>query len=267
MCTNIVLEHKQDGDFNTFRQDVLGRLGIDPEMEAAFFNEARPEEVNELFFNQFLEFYTRKFQRMSEMLLPQIKQVYENEGDRYKRILIPFTDGRPKQMPIAAEIEDAVKSNGKSIPSDIEKVVTLAVIDEKWKTHLRAMDELKEASQAASFEQKDPLVIYKMEAFNLFEQLIHEINEEVTAFLAKGKLDLPQGPDQQLREARRQRTDMSKTKTSRTSDEEMARRAAESVSQGSSKPETIRRHDKKVGRNEPCPCGSGKKYKHCHGRK
>jgi preprotein translocase subunit SecA len=267
MCTNIVLEHKQDGDFNTFRQDVLGRLGIDPEMEAAFFNEAKPEEVNEMFFNQFLEFYKRKFERMTEILLPQIKQVYENEGDRYKRILIPFTDGRPKQMPIAAEIEDAVKSKGKTIPADIEKVVTLAVIDEKWKTHLRAMDELKEASQAASFEQKDPLVIYKMEAFNLFEQLIHDINEEVTAFLAKGKLDLPQGPDQQLREARRQRTDMSNTKTSRTNDEEMARRAAESVSQGSSKPETVRRHEKKVGRNEPCPCGSGKKYKHCHGRK
>ncbi|KAA3637603.1 MAG: preprotein translocase subunit SecA, partial [Bacteroidetes bacterium] len=267
MITNIVLEHKDAGDFNTFRQDCLGRLGIDPQIEAAFFNEADPTEVNELFFEQFLEFYDRKFQQMSDILLPEITRVYENEGDRYKRILIPFSDGRPNQMPIAAEIEDAVKSKGKTIPSDIEKVVTLAVIDEKWKTHLRAMDELKEASQAASFEQKDPLVIYKMEAFNLFEQLIHDINEEVTGFLAKGKLDLPQGPNQQLREARRQRTDMSNTKTSRTSDEEMARRAAEGVSRSSSKPETVRRHDKKVGRNEPCPCGSGKKYKHCHGRK
>lgn len=265
MAKNLVLEHKQMGDFNTFRQDVLGKLGLDPQIEAAFFNEASPGEVSDLFFNQFLEFYDRKFKNMSEMLLPEIRRVYENEGDRYKRILIPFSDGRPGQMPIAAEIEEAVKSNGKSIPTDIEKVVTLAVIDEKWKGHLRSMDELKESSQAASFEQKDPLVIYKMEAFNLFEQLIHEINEEVTGFLAKGRLDLPQG-DQHLREARRQRTDMSNTKTSRSSDEEMARKAAEAVSRPTSKPETIRRHDPKVGRNDPCPCGSGKKFKQCHGR-
>ena len=125
------------------------------------------------------------------------------------------------------------------------------------------MDELKESVQAASFEQKDPLVVYKMEAYNLFEQLIYEINESVTSYLSKGTLMLSDG--RSLEEARTQRTDMSKMKTNMN--EEGARKAAaEGVSRKRSKPETFKRNEKKVGRNDPCPCGSGKKYKHCHGK-
>ena len=123
------------------------------------------------------------------------------------------------------------------------------------------MDELKDSVQAASFEQKNPLVIYKMEAYNLFEQLIFDINEEVTAYLSKGTIVFADG--RTLEEAREQRTDMSKVQTNRS--EEQARAAAEGVSRRS-KPQTFKRVEKKVGRNDLCPCGSGKKYKHCHGR-
>ena len=145
---------------------------------------------------------------------------------------------------------------------DIEKVVTLAIIDEEWKEHLRFMDELKESSQAASFEQKDPLVIYKMEAYELFEQLIYRINERVTSYLLKGSVVFRDG--RTLEEAKQQRTDMSKVRMTRQ--QQAARAAAEGVSKKSAKPETFKRTEKKVGRNDPCPCGSGKKFKQCHGK-
>ncbi len=215
--------------------------------------------------DQFYEFYHRKADQIKDMLLPEIKRVHETRGNQYKRILVPFSDGRSNPMVVTADIEQAAKTNGKSIMRDIEKAVSLAIIDDKWKEHLRSMDELKESVQAASFEQKDPLVIYKMEAYNLFEQLIFAINESVTAYLSTGTLVLPDG--RPLEQAREQKTDMSKVRTSRSGDsmDEATRKAAEAAS-GPQKVETVVRAEKKVGRNDPCPCGSGKKYKHCHGR-
>jgi len=171
-------------------------------------------------------------------------------------------------LPVSADLRDAVDSNGKTVMRDIEKAVTLAMIDDKWKEHLRSMDELKDSSQAASFEQKDPLVVYKMEAFNLFEDLIFGVNEDVTSYLSKGTLVFRDG--RSLEEAKEQKTSLKGTSTNRRDDEPLAnvrqRQAAEGVSRRP-KVETFKRTQKKVGRNEPCPCGSGKKYKQCHGKK
>jgi preprotein translocase subunit SecA len=264
LTENLVYDHKGNGDFESFRRASLGLLGLDPEMDAIDFKENPIDEVVRRFQEQFMAYYHRKGHHIVELLLPQIKHVHETQGQQYKRILIPFTDGSSKQMPITANIENAVKSEGKTIMRDIEKAVTLAIIDEKWKEHLRSMDELKESVQAASFEQKDPLVIYKMEAYNLFEQLIFEINEGVTSLLSKGTLIFADG--RTLEQVREQRTDLSKMQTNRTGEDQAARAAAEGVSQRRAKPQTVRRVEKKVGRNDPCPCGSGKKYKHCHGR-
>src|SRR5690606_2396991 len=117
-----------------------------------------------------------------------IRNVYEQEGHRYKRIAIPFTDGRKHALPVSADLKEAIDTNGKSVTTDIEKAVTLMLIDDHWKEHLRHMDELKESSQAASFEQKDPLVIYKMEAYDLFENLVFKINRDVCSYLSRGSL-------------------------------------------------------------------------------
>ncbi|MCO6479830.1 MAG: preprotein translocase subunit SecA [Phaeodactylibacter sp.] len=263
LTANLVENHRDAGDFETFRRDSLSLLGLDPQMDAIDFQEGPLNEVTERFQQQFEEYYGRKMTQITEVLLPHIRDVHENQGQQYKRILIPFTDGRANPMAITADIAEAVETNGKSIRRDIEKAVTLAIIDEKWKEHLRSMDELKDSVQAASFEQKDPLVVYKMEAYNLFEQLIFDINEEVTSYLSKGTLIFADG--RTLEEAREQRTDMSRVRTNRT-EEAAARAAAEGVSRRRAKPQTFKRVEKKVGRNDPCPCGSGKKYKHCHGR-
>ncbi len=270
LMESLVITHRESGDFESFRKDSVGLLGLDPQgrMDPIDFKEGSEDEIVERFQEQFTEYYHRKGDHITELLMPQISHVHETQGNQYKRILIPFTDGRSNPLPITADIEKAVKTGGKSIIEDIEKAVTLALIDDKWKEHLRSMDELKESVQAASFEQKDPLVIYKMEAYNLFEQLIFLINEEVTSYLSKGTLVFADGTT--LEQAREQRTDLSKVRTSRNDGSsqtpEDTRRAAESVSRKQAKPETFVRQGDKVGRNDPCPCGSGKKYKHCHGR-
>ncbi|MBK9152142.1 MAG: preprotein translocase subunit SecA [Saprospiraceae bacterium] len=252
---------KASGNFETFREDCIASLAIDPDITPEEFKSMSLDNLIDSLLAQVTEIYNLKARNITEVLMPVIRQVYENEGHRYKKIAIPFTDGRTNPLPIAADLKEAVESNGASIWKDIEKTIVLALIDDNWKEHLRSMDELKDSVQAASFEQKDPLVIYKMEAYKLFEELIHKINRDVCSYLFHGKLLI----QQEVKEARVQKTDLSKVRTSRTEDD-MRRAAAEGVSQRAEKVETIRRVEEKVGRNDMCPCGSGKKYKHCHGR-
>jgi len=266
--TEAIVDAHHGGEYEAFRTDCLRLIGIDPKIDAAAFQSAPITELYESLLSQFEEKYQRKTEDIKEVLLPLITQVQENEGHRYKRISIPFTDGSAKQLPISAGLKEGVESKGASIMLDIEKAIALAVIDDEWKEHLRSMDELKESVQAASFEQKDPLVIYKMEAYDLFEGLIHSVNEQVTSYLAKGTVIFSDGKT--LDEAKQQRSDFSKVSTNqraRSESEARARRAAEGAGQGGRPPvETVRREQPKVGRNEACPCGSGKKYKHCHGK-
>ena len=262
----LVYSHRESGTFDSFRRASLSVLGLDPDMDPAFFREAPVSEVAVAFLQEFREFYQRKAQHIAELLYPQIENVFHNQGHIYKRIIIPFTDGRKNPYAVTAEIEETVRTKGKSIMQEVERAVTLAIIDEKWKEHLRSMDELKDSVQAASFEQRDPLVIYKVEAYNLFEKLVMDINEEVTSYLAKGTLVFEDGTT--LEQARQQRTDMPRTSTNRQREEEenARRRAAATAGQPAAKPQTIRNTEPKIGRNDPCPCGSGKKYKQCHGR-
>jgi preprotein translocase subunit SecA len=265
---NVVGQNKATGDFESFRRDALNLLGIDPDMEAAEFKSASAAELTERLEQQFYEFYHRKSHQIADFLMPQIRDIYANQSHQYKGIQYMFSDGGVHPLLVRSEVEKAVKTNGKSIQSDIEQAVSLSIIDDKWKEHLRSMDDLKEAVQAASFEQKDPLVVYKMEAYNQFEHLITEVNQDVSAYLAKGGLLVPE--NRPLAPARERKTDMSRMRAGRsagnTEAAEAARAAAEGVSQGHVKQETVKRVEKKVGRNDPCPCGSGKKYKHCHGK-
>jgi len=262
LAESIAIDYKSLNNYDAFRNECIRVLAFDPDIDQVAYAEAPEDELVEELQKQTFEFYKMKQDRIKDLLLPVIKRVHENEGNRYKRIAIPFTDGRKNPLPISADLKAAVDSGGKSIVKDIEKAVTLAIIDDNWKEHLRSMDELKESVQAASFEQKDPLVIYKMEAYELFERLVYSINEDVSAYLMKGKLVF--GGGEELKEAKQQKTDLTKVRMSR--EEQAMRAAAEGVNQRPSKPETFKRTEKKVGRNDACPCGSGKKYKHCHGK-
>ncbi|MBL7802230.1 MAG: preprotein translocase subunit SecA [Saprospiraceae bacterium] len=272
----LVHVHREGGDFETFRLDAIRTIGVDPEMDAAWFKSAPAATVMATFQHQVFDLYHRKRQQVGERLLPIIKDVHEREGHRYKRIVVPFTDGS-LGLNISADMDDAIRTNGKSIMQDVEKVATLAIIDDAWKEHLRNVDDLKESVQGASFEQKDPLVIYKMEAYNLFEGLIGHINSNVTSFLLKGSLALPdedalqRAQQQQAAAEAARRAQNSRLKANNqqamTETQQAAQRAA--MSAGHNGP--VQRvqpivKEKVVGRNEPCPCGSGKKYKNCHGK-
>lgn len=270
MMQALVEDHKAGGDYDTFRNDSLRSLGVDPKVEAADFAEGRTDDLTESYQAQVWEQYNRKMDDIVEVLMPMIKDVHENQK-QFKRIVVPFTDGREKPLGITAGIQEAVDTKGASIKKDIEKTVTLALIDDAWKEHLRSMDELKEAVRSASFEQKDPLVIYKMEAYKLFEELVYQINSAVSSYLMKGTLVFSGGTTlEQAKERTRsnQQRGVTTNRREETATQSAARRAASRAgqSQAQRKPETFKRVEKKVGRNEPCPCGSGKKYKHCHGK-
>ncbi len=265
LLDDLVYVNKQRADYDNFRLDVLRYLGFETSIQAPDFNENR--DVNALadrLLEEFQSFYQRKMLVLVDRVMPTIRRVQEEQPGRYKRIIVPFTDGSTHPLTITADIEKALETNGRSIIADIEQTVTLAIIDEHWKEHLRSMDELKTSTSLASFEQKDPLVVYKMEAYKLFEGLVRTINEKTTAYLAKGDLVLQAPEDVQEARAPR-RVETTKTTTNRSQEEQAARRAAEGVSKRQ-KVETFQREGAKTKRNDPCPCGSGKKFKHCHGK-
>ncbi len=265
LIDDIVYAGKQQNDYDGFRFEVQRLLGFDTNIQAPDFNETK--DVNALadrLLEEFQGFYQRKMLLLVDRVMPTIRRVHEEQPGRYKRIIIPFTDGSTHPFVITADIEKALESNGRSIISDIEKTVTLAIIDDHWKEHLRSMDELKTATSLASFEQKDPLVVYKMEAYKLFEGLVRMTNEKTTTYLATGDLVLAEPEDvQEARAPRKVQT--SGTSTNRSQEEKAARRAAEGVSKRR-KVETFQREGVKTKRNDLCPCGSGKKFKHCHGK-
>ncbi len=276
ITAELVQVHREGGDFETFRLDSIRMIGVDPEMDPAWFKSAPMNTVLETFQQQVFQLYDHKRQQVSDRLLPIIKDVHTREGQRYKRIVVPFTDG-VLGLNISADMEDAIHTNGKSIMHDVEKVATLALIDDAWKEHLRNVDDLKESVQGASFEQKDPLVIYKMEAYNLFEQLIGHINVNVTSFLLKGTLALPDEnalQQAQRAEAARRAQEAASRQRLRTNNQQQmteAQAAAQRAAMSAGHNGPVQRiqpivKEKVVGRNDPCPCGSGKKYKHCHGK-
>ena len=265
LTENLVYDFKQQDDFEGFRTESMRLLGVDPEIVEGDFLTQSLDSVIDQFQAQVAEKYNRKSQKISEALLPIIQEVQKNEGHKYKRIAIPFTDGRQKPLPVSATLEDAIESDGKSIMRDVEKAITLAIIDDEWKEHLRSMDELKDAVQASSFEQKDPLVVYKMEAYNYFEGLMNRINEKATSYLIGGDIVF-RNEQKSLEQAKESRTDLSRVQTNRREEDVRARAAAAGANQQQQKPVTFKRVEKKVGRNEPCPCGSGKKFKQCHGK-
>jgi preprotein translocase subunit SecA len=185
-----------------------------------------------------------------------IKDVNEN-NTHFENIAIPLTDGI-KTLQVIVNLKKAYEEKGHEVVQSVEKGLSLALIDDAWKEHLREMDDLKQSVQSATYEQKDPLLIYKFESFELFKTMLQRINKDVCSFLMKGALP---GMQPNIHEARAPRpVDLSKLKTGRDDSYAQANRTSEPQ-----RPQPVK-VEKKVGRNDPCPCGSGKKYKQCHGR-
>jgi len=256
-CEIIVQEALERRDADAFNMELIKNLSIESPYDDKEFMSVKPEEMVDTVYKQVYENYKRKSELLAESAYPVIKDVYEAQGTRYENIAIPITDGL-KEIQIIAPLKRSYDTKGKEVIISIEKSISLAIIDEAWKEHLREMDDLKQSVQNAAYEQKDPLLIYKLESFDLFKKLLREINIDISSFLNKG--NLPGFTQNVVKEARMpKKSDLTNLKESRE-DMAFANRTQEPQK---AQPVKV---EKKVGRNDPCPCGSGKKYKHCHGK-
>ncbi len=255
----MVETYHSEGDFENFEFELIRSFSIDSPVADDKFFKLSSEEIVEKVYAKAIETYRRKEETISQQAYPVLKDVYERMSHVYENVVVPVSDGA-KLFQVVVNLKNSVESEGKEIARAYEKTVVLSTIDEAWKEHLREMDELKQSVQNASYEQKDPLLIYKFESYELFKTMLNRINKDVISTLMKGFI--PRESTDQVKEAeRRRRTDMSNLRTSRP---DLAGGGDDPSKSRQQRVEPVR-VEKKVGRNDPCPCGSGKKFKQCHG--
>ena len=257
VCVAIVEDNWQAKDYEGFCNAMITTFGVESPFEEQYFLQERTNKLIDTLYPIVWDHYRERLQQLCEKAFPVVEQVYQAQGHRFQNIAIPITDG-VKTLNVVAPLKKCHESKGREIGLSIEKGITLAVIDNAWKEHLREMDDLKQSVQNASYEQKDPLLIYKLESFNLFDQLLARINDEIVSFLNKG--GLPITDQSQVKEAELPESDAKKLQTGR---QEVGSGKQVAAGGKGSAPVHV---EKRVGRNDPCPCGSGKKYKNCHGR-
>jgi len=255
---DILAQSKDNYDYEGFSFELMRQLSIEPSFDEAYFKKASADDLSEKIAESIREVIARKTDVMVKQVWPIIDQIYTTQGVTYENIAIPVSDGA-KIMQLMINLKKAYENKGMELYRALAKSVTLVLIDEYWKEHLREMDDLKQSVQNATYEQKDPLLIYKFESFNLFKGILEKISRDVLAFMTRAHIPL-RGSNEEIpvrEQHQRRRTDLTNMRTSRN----------DLVTNGGEPKSNAPVHvEKKVGRNDPCPCGSGKKYKNCHGK-
>lgn len=250
---SIIAGRAEGMPYQDFEEYVMAQLSIDLGFDEKFYSNAKGDQLTDALCKQMQAVYERRMNTLAEKVYPFIKMIFEKQGNMYKNIAIPISDGR-KMLTLSVDLEKAYNTQGKEIAKALSRSIILYQIDEHWKQHLRDMDDLRQSVQNAAYEQKDPLVVYKLESYNLFATMLEELNEDVLSFLLRAFV--PLRDDSEARPAQAPRSqDMSNMRT----------RREDLTTNGEQKVRTPIHVDKRVGRNDPCPCGSGKKYKNCHG--
>lgn len=250
---SIIAAHAEGMPYQDFEEYVMGQLSIDLGFDESFYSNTKGDQLTDALCKQMQAVYERRMNTLAEKVYPFIKMIFEKQGNMYKNIAIPISDGR-KMLTLSVDLEKAYNTQGKEIAKALSRSIILYQIDEHWKQHLRDMDDLRQSVQNAAYEQKDPLVVYKLESYNLFATMLEELNKDVLSFLLRAFVPLRE--DSEARPAQAPRSqDMSNMRTQRN----------DLTTNGEQKARTPIHVDKKIGRNDPCPCGSGKKYKNCHG--
>ncbi len=253
-------------DYAALAQEMLEVFCIDMPFTEEGMKELKPGQVANRLYDAALESFKRRMDRIAEVADPVIQRVYEEKGQQFENILVPITDGK-RMFQVSVNLKKAAETHSKEIVKGFEKNVLLFVIDDNWKEHLRALDELRNNVQNATYEQKDPLLIYKLESYNLFKTMVDTINRSGLSILMRGQIPVQQ-PEQVRQAAPEQR---SNPRRYREQKDEVSQTAAAQKTAGSQDTRAPQKQmpvhvDKKIGRNDPCPCGSGKKYKNCHGK-
>lgn len=264
VAESVVETAKNSSDFELLNEELLKIFAMEAPFAESDFGSSKMSELTHHVAEAAVSTFKRKMDKLAGVAYPVIKQVFEKQGQQYENILVPVTDGK-RVFNVTTHLETAYNTQGKEVVKSFEKQTLLYVIDDEWKEHLRQLDELRNSVQNASYEQKDPLLIYKLESYGLFKEMIDSMNRKVLSILMRGQI--PMREPEQVREARPvQRMDLSRYRTQK---EEITSSGA---AQDPTKQDTREvqrtepiRVEKKVGRNDPCPCGSGKKFKNCHG--
>ena len=250
---SIIADRAAGMPYQDFEEYVMSQLSIDLGFDENFYTNAKGNQLSDALCKQMQAVYERRMNTLAEKVYPFIQMIFEKQGNMYKNIAIPISDGR-KMLTLSVDLEKAYNTQGKEIAKALSRSIILYQIDEHWKQHLRDLDDLRQSVQNAAYEQKDPLVVYKLESYNLFATMLEELNKDVLSFLLRAFVPLRE--DSEARPAQAPKSqDMSNMRTQRS----------ELSTNGEQKAKTPIHVDKRIGRNDPCPCGSGKKYKNCHG--
>ena len=258
----LIEEYAKVGDYEGLQENVLKTFAIEVPFDANTMRGEKESVLTEALYEAVIAAFKRKIDTLAAVANPVIKRVYEEQGDRYDNIVIPITDGK-RIYNIVCNLKEAYETESKAVNKAFQKSILLHTIDEAWKEHLRDLDQLRQSVQNASYEQKDPLLIFKLESFGLFKEMINTINTKTVSILMRGQI--PMRDPQQVKEAAPEaRQDYSRYRTQKDQiGGPQANGAQPNAPQH--RPEPIKAAPK-IGRNDPCPCGSGKKYKNCHGR-
>ncbi|MGG9970283.1 preprotein translocase subunit SecA [Ferruginibacter sp. SUN002] len=267
---DLIESFRMSEGYDDFKLAVIMNFGIDTTVTPEELEKGDIPTVSEKLYSEAKANYNRKVKAIAEQTYPIIKNIRKEQGNHIENVAVPFTDGK-KSMQALANLDKTIATEGAELTNALERSITLGLIDDAWKEHLRAMDDLRHSVQTAGYEQKDPLVIYKIEAFNAFKQMDDQVNKDIVSFLCHCNIPMEQTNAGQIKEGREQKTDMSKMNINKAEIDAAGDSYAANEkdyydpSDPIKKSEPIR-VDKMPGRNEPCPCGSGKKYKQCHGK-
>jgi preprotein translocase subunit SecA len=271
LAGGLIDSFRSQEDFEGFKMACIVNFGLDTSINADEFQRGDINSLNDKLYDEITARYGSHKEDMQKKSIPVFKNIRLTQGSHIENVVVPFTDGK-RGLNVLTNLDKTIKSNGAELSNSLEKTITLAVIDDAWKEHLRSMDDLKQSVQTAYLEQKDPLVIYKMEAFNLFSNMNNEVNRDIVSFLSHSSLPI-QNENTNLKEGRQQKTDMSRMKANKddvdSAGQDYAANEKDKFEPGGEdvaiKQEPIK-VGPKTGRNDPCPCGSGKKFKQCHGK-
>ncbi len=263
----IVADNYDANDYETLQMETMRHFAFELPFTEEDFKAKKQQDLVDMLSDEAFASFKRKTDRLQQVAYPVIKQVYENQGNQFERILIPITDGK-RTYNIPVNLEDAYKTEGKEVILSFEKAILLHNIDEAWKENLRELDDLRQSVQNASYEQKDPLLIYKLESFNLFKTMIETINSKVTSILMRGQIPIRE-PEQVRRADTQRRSDYSRYRTQKDDFAGQRPQDPNDPARRDTREQQVTqpiKSEKTVGRNDPCPCGSGKKYKNCCGK-
>jgi preprotein translocase subunit SecA len=269
---SLIDSFREQEDFEGFKMACIVNFGLDTKIEEEDFKKGDANGLIDRLYIEATEKYSQHKGELQKQAIPVFKNIRLTQGSHIENVVVPMTDGR-KGLNVLTNLDKTLSSTGAELTNAMEKTITLAVIDDAWKEHLRAMDDLKQSVQTAYLEQKDPLVIYKMEAYNQFSNMNTEVNKDIISFLSHAAIPIQQ-ENAPLKEGRQQKTDMSKMRANKdevdNAGQDYAANERDKFEPGANGDVAVKQEPVKVGpkigRNDPCPCGSGKKYKQCHGK-